>query len=264
MINKILIYSVLFSLSISAEIKEKWKIREILNKSNVVEFHRLLKLQALDKIDFSELSTNKKEQFISYATENFKIDPLNKYLIDEISNSFNDEDLKELKKIFESPFFEKMHAVLLNIYRDKTQDSEALAKYMATLKEANDNRLALSQNIITNSQLDQSENEIVQLMGKLFYVEYNEHLKLNGLSKLELSLIFRNMEKKEKIDVEDKLSKLFYYKTRKSYISELVEFNRLIKRPIYIKYMSAVVQIFSLYYDLYLEEKGTLNFDKSS
>lgn len=261
--NSIYLFLSIFSFLSFAEIKEKWKIREVLNRSKVIEFHRLLKLQALDKIDFSELSKSKKEQFINYATDNFKLNPLYKYLIDEISNSFSGEELGELNKVFDSPFFEKMHSILLSIYKDKTQDSEALAKYITSLPKINDNRYSLSQSIITYSQLDQSDNEIVQLMGKLFYVDYNDHLKFNGLSKLELSLIFRNMEKKERTDIDDKLTKLFYFKTRKFFISELVEFNRLIKSSVYVKYMSTIIQVFSLYYDLYLEEKGTLNFDKN-
>lgn len=252
----IILLILLITTSALGEIKNKGSVRLFLNKVNLVQFHSLVVQQALEKLDYDEISKDKKEKFLEFVKKNYSIEKVIPYLVDEMSFSYSNKELKRLNTIFDNPFFSKMMNVLFGIYQNYEKEAKELKDYFKNKADYNQYRVKYTTSIVKNSKLDHSQTMLSSMMGRLFYIEFNDYLKMSGLSKLELKLVFRNMDAKERTAAQDKITKLFYYKTRKALLSEIVEFSRLMQDRTYVKFMRTINQVLELYYDNYLEEKG--------
>jgi hypothetical protein len=249
----IIIISILTSLSVQAEITNKGKIRKFLIKTQFHEFHDLIKKQSIDKIDLHELSDVNREKFYSFIESNYKSVNIEKYIVEEISFSFTNKELTHLTEIYDGLFFNKMMRVLFSIYKEDKQDDfiEYLKDKKTTFVKK---RVKQIRSIIKNSSVDQSSADITSTLGKTFFIQFNDHLKFSGLSKLELNLVFWNMDEKQREEIDEKLIKLLYFKTKQVYLSEVQEFSRLVKDKTYQKFMNSITEVVTQYYESYVED----------
>lgn len=250
------------SVSTLAGVGYKKRVTKLISHPFVEKVHGLMINKALERIE--EFDQKNFARMKKLVQKTFDFNKIKYSLIDEIEYMYSKKEFSDLESFMNKPYFEKFYKTILDLEakREISKEAEAYMKTIEVQEKGNEYRALFSQKIVLSTNRLFTHLNLTKTLSKVIFTEYNKRINMKALDALEQSIFFYNLEEKEKIRNKNIREKYLYYKTRRDVLSDLVEYDRMVKKDVLQRFVLKLLDYFNYYYNAKAEDMGLIEENK--